>query len=279
MRKTVKTLALITSAIFPVAFETKVGWKMDGDKLALDGNGNPIYINAAGEESAIKGDTIANLNQEARNHRTAKEKAEGELAKFRDASGKLIDPAAAMKAIETVSKIDAKTLIDAGKVDEVRDQMRAEFTAQLSEKDKALGEARSTINDMRISDVFKSSEFLANEVAVPRDMFEATFRRNFKIGDDGKIEAFDANGNRLLSKKNVGEPATGDEALRLMVEQHAQKDFIIKANPGGGSGNNGNGGARGGGGKITRAEFEALDPVQQQATAAKIGAQELTMVD
>lgn len=274
MRKTCVMLAA-TSALFPIAFD----WKMDGDKLAVDGDGNPIWVNTGGGEQSVKGDTISNLNAEAKSHRTAKEAAEANLAKYKDGSGKLIDPEAAVKAIETVSKIDAKKLIDAGEVDKVRDAIKAEFTAQLSEKDNALNAANNTINSMRIDGVFKGSEFLANELAVPRDMVEAYFKDRFKITEDGKIEAYDASGNRLLSKKNVGEPATGDEALRLMVDMHPQKDFILKAAPAGGSGNTGGAGSRGNASKITRAEFEAMDPIAQAQTAAKAQKNEIAIVD
>lgn len=270
------TALLTTAAVFPVAFETgKPGWKMDGDKLALDASGNPIYINANGEEASVKGDTIATLNAEAKGHRTAKETAEAQLAKYKDATGKLIDPTEAVKAIDTVSKIDAKKLIDAGEVDKVRDQIKAEFTGQLTEKDNALKERDSMISNMRIDGVFRGSEFINERVAMPRDFFEAAMRSHFK-DEDGKVVAYDRSGNRLMSKKSVGEFASPDEALELLVEMHPQKDTILKAQQGGGSGNNGGGGARGGGRTIKRADFAALPPAEQSAIATK---GEMTIVD
>lgn len=275
MTKILRAALLTTVAVFPVAFETgKPGWKMDGDKLALDASGNPIYVNSEGVEASVKGDTIATLNAEAKGHRTAKENAEAALKKY-EVNGKLIDPELAIKSVDTVSKIDAKKLIDAGEVDKVRDTIKAEFTAQLTEKDNAIGERDQRINGMLIDSVFKGSEFIAERVAMPRDFFEAAMRTNFKV-EDGKVTAYDRSGNRLMSKKSVGEYADPNEALELLVDMHPQKDTILKAQQGGGSGNQGGGGGRGAGRTIRRADFEALPPGEQAAIATK---GETTIVD
>ena len=277
MRKITKTALLTTAA--PRAFENKPGWKMDGDKLALDSEGNPIYVNSAGAEQSVKGDTISNVQGEARGHRLAKEKAEEQLAKYRDGTGKLIDPEIAVKAVETVGKIDAKKLIDAGEVDKVREQIKAEFTSQLAEKDMALEATKGENTQLRIARTFDSSEFVRDQLAVPRDMFEATFGKNIKIGENGETEFYGRDGNRLLSKKNAGEFAKGDEAFELLVDQHPQKDAIIKAQQTGGSGNGGGGGARGQGRTMKRADFDALDPGAKAQAGAAMGKGELSVVD
>lgn len=276
----IKNILLATTAtiVAPRAFENQAGWKMDGDKIAVDGSGNPIWLAANGQESSVKGDTITTLNAEARQHRVAKEAAEASLAKYRTADGKLIDPDAAAKAIDTVSKIDAKTLIDAGKVDEVREAMRNEFTGQITELNNGLAERDNRINGMMIDGIFKGSEFIADKIAIPRDFFEASMRSNFKI-EDGKVAAYDKSGNRVMSKKNIGDYADPNEALEILVDQHPQKDHILKAPDAGGSGNNGGGGNRGGGRTIKRADFSAMDPMQQASTAALASKGEVQIVD
>lgn len=280
MTKRYIRLALLTSAV-AVAFDNTGGkWKVDADgKLSLDSDGNPIYVKSDGGEQSVKGDTIATLNAEAKSHRTAKETAEASLAKYKDANGKLLDPETAVKAVDTISKIDAKKLIDAGEVDKVRDAIKAEFTTQLSEKDKVIGELTGTNKTLLVDRAFDSSDFVRDRLAVPKDMFRDSFGKNVRIGDDGKTEYYGRDGNRLLSKKNAGEYASGDEAFELMVDQHPQKDTIIKADAGGGSGNGGGGGARGGGRVIRRAEFEKLSPGQQAETAAAVGKGEMTIAD
>lgn len=246
-------------------------WKMDGDKLAVDTNGNPIFINAAGQEQSVQGDTITRLNGEAKTNRERAEKAEQALEPFKG-----IDPAQATKAIETVKGLDAKTLIDAGKLDEVREQVKAEFGTIIAEKDKVIDGLNGTNHTLMIDKVFDSSEFVRDQLAVPRSMFQAEFKGNFKV-EDGKVVAYGRDGNRLLSKANQGDYADANEALRLLVDMHPQKDQIIKAQPAGGAGGGGAGGNRGVNGRtITRAAFNALNPMEQAATATN---REITIVD
>lgn len=272
----IRKVLLASTAIATVAaFENDgPGWKMDGDKLALDGDGNPIYVDANGREMSVKHDTISNLNREAKTHREAKEAAETALAKYKD----ITDPAAAVAALETVKNIDAKKLIDAGEVEKVKTDIRNEFTTQLSEKDNALAAAQQKIDNMLIDSVFNSSEFINERVAVPRDFFQAAMRNNFKV-EDGKVVAYDPAGNRLMSKKTVGEYASPNEALELLVEAHPQKDVILKAPDASGSGGNGNGGNRGSGRFMKRSDFDALPPMKQAEAASAAGKGELTITD
>jgi hypothetical protein len=272
-------LLACTALPLVAAFENDgPGWKMDGDKIATDANGDPIYIDSSGREQTIALDSIARRNAEAKNHRERAEKAEADLAKYKDASGKLIDPSEAVKAIEAVKNIDAKKLIDAGEVEKVKEDIKRQYEQQLTEKDTALTEAQRTISDMRINGVFANSEFIRERVAMPRDFFEAAMRGNFK-DEDGKVVAYDRSGNRLMSKKVPGEYADAEEALELLVEQHPQKDTILRAPEGGGTGGGNGGGNRGTGRRMTRADFEKLPAHQQAEAAAAMGKGELTIAD
>lgn len=265
---------LLAATILCAAFESGTpGWKMDGDKIAVDGDGNPVWINSTGGEQSVKGDTISNLNAEAKAHRTAKETAEAALAKYKG-----IDPDAATKAIDLVANIDAKKLIDAGEVDKVRETIKGDFTAQLAERDKAIEAANVRIENMLIDGVFKGNEFIAERVAMPGDFFQAAMRQNFKV-EDGKVVAYDRSGNRLMSKKSSGEFADPNEALELLVESHPQRDTILRAPIGGGTGNGGGGGNRGSGRIVRRADFEAMSPAQAAEAAGLASKGELQIVD
>lgn len=272
------TLLAATALSIAVAFENKPTWKMDGDKLALDGEGNPILIAGDGTETSVKVDTVPRLNADMKQLRTAKEAAEAEAKKFLGPDGKPIDPTTALKAIETVANIDAKKLIDAGEVEKVREQIKAEYDTQLSERDKALSERDNQINTMRIDSVFAGSEFINERVAMPRDFFEAAMRNNFKV-EDGKVVAYDKAGNRIMSKKDIGSFAEPNEALELLVEQHPQRDTILKAVDAGGTGNDGKGGNRGGARRIARADFDALPAPKQAELAGAMGKGEVQIVD
>jgi hypothetical protein len=253
-------------------------WKKDADgNMVLDGDGNPVWVNATGQEQSVKGDAFASLNAEAKGFRVAKEAAEASLAKY-TVDGKLIDPELAVKAVATVSKLDAKQLIDAGEVDKVRETIKAEYSAQIGERDKALETANGRINSMLVDGVFKGSEFIADRVAMPRDFFEAAMRSHFKV-EDGQVFAYDKAGNRLMSKKSIGEYASPNEALELLVEAHPQKDTILRAQAAGGSGNNGGGGGRGAGRVVRRADFDAMPAAQQAEAAVAMGKGELTIAD
>lgn len=248
-------------------------WKTDENGAIVVKDGNPVYVNTNGDEQTVALDTISRLNNEAKSHREAKEAA---LAKLKEYEG--IDPALAREALEKVSKLDANKLIDAGKVDEVKAQITAQFQGQLDEKTKALAELQTNYNDMVINNVFANSEFIRNNVAVPRDMFEAKFRNNFKV-ENGQVIVVDNNGNRLYSKEPGGEYATPEEGLRILAESHPNRDSILRANTGTGTGSNGNGGASGGSRYMKRADFEKLPPAKQAEYAAKMRKGEITLTD
>lgn len=268
MKVTKSLLALIT------AYDSGTpGWKKDDNGNIVLKDGNPVYVTTSGQEQTVDGTTISAKNAEAKQHRERAERAETELKKYEG-----IDPEIARKAIDTVGKLDAKQLIDAGKVDEVKKQITDQFTAQLAEKDKLLSQRESQLVDMQISGIFKDSDFLRDGIAVPRDFVESAYRSNFKI-ENGKVVAYDKAGNQIMSKERLGELATPDEALRLLVESRADKDLIIKADVGNGSGNGGGAGVRGKGNVLKRSEWDKMAPAQQAEAAAKQASGELKIVD
>lgn len=277
---TMKTLILASFInVRPVAFDPgKAGWKIGADGKIEMKDGNPVYLDSAGNESTVEGGTIARLNAEAKQHREAKERAEGELNKFKGADGKLLDPTIALKAVETVSKLDAKKLIDSGEVDKLKDQIKGEFTAQLTERDAKIKEQAAAIDGMTLNAAFSSSKFIADRIAVPAEMFRNTFAKNFKV-EDGKVVPYGNDGNKILSSKRIGETADLDEALEKIVEAYPHKDAIMKAPNASGSGNGGGGGSRGNGRFISRADFAKLPPHEQKATADAAGKGEITITN
>ena len=72
-------------------------------------------------------------------------------------------------------------------------------------------------------------------------MVQATFGKAFKI-EEGKVVAYDANGNKIFSQSRPGELAEFDEALEALVDAYPHKDHILKPTGAQGSGApNGNG--------------------------------------
>lgn len=269
---------IITNALVSLLSSTAFapgdpGWKLDAEGKIEMKDGNPVYINSNGQEQTVNGSTIADLNREAKTHREAKEAAEKKLKDFEG-----IDPAAARQAIDKLKDVDLSKMVDSGKLEEVKREITQQFTTQLNEKDKALSEQKDAFNNLMINNMFTGSEFLRDRVAIPAEFFQAHFRENFRV-EDGKIAAFDKNGNRIMSKKNMGEYADPNEAMEMLVEMSPHKDTILRPNGGSGSGSNGNGGGRGGNRYVKRADYEQLDPMKKAALADQMRKGEVEIVD
>jgi len=265
--------ALLSTAIV-TAFDPNGGkWKLDADGKVVLNNGNPVYVQSDGTEQSVDGGTISRLNGEAKQHRVAKEAAEAALKKFEG-----LDPEKARVALETVGKIDQKKLIDAGEVDKVKAEISAQYTAQLAEKD-ALGKTlQQRLDQMTLATAFSQSDFIKDRIAIPPEMFQTYFEKNFKI-EDGKIVPYDPSGSKLFSKDRMGEIANFDEAIAQLVDVYPHKNSILKANPGTGSGNNGNGGGTGNRSTMRRGDFDKLEPARKAEAAAAMGSGKLVIVD
>lgn len=261
------------AALAATAFDNdRAKWKTDEAGSVILHNGNPVMVNPDGSEQTVELGTIAQLRREAKTHREAKETAEAIARKFEG----IDDPAAARDAIAKLAQIDQGQLIAAGKVDEVRQQITSQFQTQLDAANAKNAELQNKFDTSQIENFFASSDFIRDRVAVPADMFQATFRDRFKV-EDGKLNAYYPDGNRVLNKQ--GYDATPQEAIEMLVEKHPHKDAILKADTGNGSGGNGNGGNRGAGRRMSRAEFQKLNPAQAADAAAKQRSGELTITD
>lgn len=270
---------LMNSAVIGAAFSAfdpgdGGKWKLDEAGAMVMKDGDPVWLNSAGEETAIAGNAIKRLNDEAHVARKRFEDSEKKLKKFGD-----LDVDVARKAIETVGKLDAKTLIDAGEVDKVKAEISAGFTAQLDELKDQNGTLQQTVESMTLDGAFNGSQYVKEKIAVPTEMFRGTFGRHFKV-EDGKVVPYGADGNRLMSKSSPGAYADFDEGVSILVEGYQYKDTIMKPpSDASGSGNGGGGGGNGGGATITTADFDQLPPNKQAEIAAKAGAGEMTIVD
>lgn len=231
--------------------------EVEGKTYAEISDGKPLYIDGEKEVAFDAPGTVATisrLNGEAKGHREAKEAAEAALKKFEG----IEDPASAIEALKQVKNLKDKDLVDAGEVEKIKSEaIKAveEKYAPVVEENKTL---KSSLHGEKIGGSFARSEFIAEKMAVPVQMVEATFGKHFTI-EDGKIVAKDANGNQVYSKTNPGEPAGFDEALELIVESSPFKDNILKGRGHSGTGANGGTGDTGSGGKtITRSEYDAM---------------------
>lgn len=218
-------------------------------KLKLDENGNavlqdgkPVYVHDDGKEAAFDAPgtvaTITRLNAEAKSHRERAETAEKTVKAFEG----IEDPAAAKKALATVANLDAKTLVDAGEIEKVKSEISKAFQLQLDDMTGKANGFEQQLYAEKIGGSFARSQFIAEKMAVPADMVQATFGNNFKI-EEGKVVAYDAQGQKIFSRSRPGELADFNESLETLVSQYPHRDHILKS-----SGANGGGAPNGGGG-------------------------------
>lgn len=250
-----------------------MSWKLDENGNIVVKDGNPVYLDTNGEEKTIAVDTIARLNREAKEHREAKEVAFEKLKKYEG-----IDPEKAKVALDKLSKIGDKELLDSGEIDKLKEQMERQYTQTIAEKEKALQEYTQRYNDMLIENVFSQSNFIRNNVAIPPEFFEARYRNNFKVVD-GKVVAYGKDGEPLRSKERAYEIASPEEALKMLAENDPNKESILRANVASGSGSTGAGGGNGGSCYVKRSDFEKMDAGQQAEVVKKISAKQMVLTD
>jgi len=215
--------------------------EVDGKQYAEIQDGKPVYVEDDGKEVAFDAvgtrATITRLNAEAKQHRERAEAAEKTMKAFEG----IEDAAAARKALETVANLDAKRLVDAGEVEKVKQEIAKGYQAQLDEANGKAQTLEQQLYGEKIGGSFARSKVIAEKLAVPADMVQATFGSRFKI-EEGKVVAYDANGNKIFSRARPGELADFDEALETLVDSYPHKDHILKS-----SGANGGGAPNGGG--------------------------------
>lgn len=239
--------------------------KLDEAGHVVVQDGKPVYVHDDGKEVAFDApatvSTITRLNGEAKTHREGKESAETKLKAFEG----IADPSAALKALDTVSKLDQKKLVDAGEIDTVRSEISKGYETKLSEADTRLKTLEGQLYSEKIGGSFSRSKVISDKFAIPADLVQARFGSAFKV-EDGKVVAYDPNGNKIYSRARPGELADFDEAIESLVDAYPYKDQILKGSGASGSGAGGGNGAGGNGKKsLSRAQFDALDPAGKQA--------------
>jgi hypothetical protein len=226
-------------------------------------DGKPVYTDDSGKDIAFDvigtRETISRLNREAQGHRERAETAEKAVKAFEG----IADPAAALKALETVKNLDDKKLVDAGQVEQVKAQAKQAFDEQLralEDRYKPVLAERDGLQQALVSEKvggnFARSKFIADKLAIPPDMVQARFGDAFKL-EGNNVVGIGQDGKPLFSRANPGEIAGFDEALEIMVGAYPYRDHILKSS--GASGGGAQGGAGGAGKSLTRGAFDALD--------------------
>lgn len=243
--------------------------KLDDQGHVVVQNGMPVYVNAEGKDVAVDvpgtADTITRLNGEAKSHRERAENAEKALKAFEG----IADPAAALEAMKTVANIKDKKLMETGEVDTLKAQINKawedKFNTEKSRGDTLEQQLQSEV----IGGNFARSQFIKDKLILPSDIVQAQFGKAFGV-EDGKLVAKGPDGNKILSKSRIGEPANFDEAIEYLVENYPNKASILKGTGAAGGGSNGGGGGDTGKNTMKREAFFA-QPGPEQARFVKEG--------
>lgn len=254
-------------------------WKMDGDKLAMGADGNPVWINTAGQEQSVAGDTIQRTQGEARQHRLDKEAAEAKLKAYSDNG--IGDPVEIKKILDKYKDVDLTKMIDAGKLEEVKQQITSTMKAQVDEANSRGDKYRDKLHSNLLASAFNGSKWAKDNLTIPADLAQSFFGQRFKIDENDEVIFVGPDGkSRAMSSKRAGEFATFDEGLEAVVNAYSGKDTILKGTGNRGSGNGGNGG-NGNTGKrvISRADFDKLPPEEKPSFARDVASGKAEITD
>ena len=226
----------------------------DGKPVYTNDDGSEVVFDAVGTSEAIK-----RLNYEAMDRRKSLTEAQEKLKAFDG-----MDAAAAKQALDNLSKIDQKKLIDAGEVDKVRGEINASWEGRFSEQQKQMEALQGQLNAELIGGNFARSKVIAEKLAIPADMVQAAFGSAFKV-EGGKLIAYGKDGQAIYSKANPGQHADFDEALSALVDAYPNKDQILRGNGASGSGASGSKSSH----SATKGDFGGSKAERQAAIAAR----------
>lgn len=249
---------------------------LDEQGHAVLRNGKPVYKDPTdGKEIEFDAGQAFGKIKQLTGENTAYKK------RFNEAEDKLKlfegidDPAAALKAIETVANFDQKKFIDAGEVEKLKADISKSFTdqieslkkgheAKMTEATARAASLEKSLNEELIGGNFARSKFISEKLAIPADMARAFFGSAFTI-EDGKVVANDSTGTKIFSRSKMGDVAEFDEAIEILVDQYPNKDSIMKGNGASGGGAQGGNGGGANSKSMKRDAFFAQSPADQAA--------------
>lgn len=268
----------------------KMELKMENGQAVLD-EGRPVYVLDDGKDfiadvPSMYAKTLE-LKGEAKRNREKAEAAETQVAMYQgyfpdmDADGLKVWKTQADEALTTVQNLKDKELLDAGKVDEIKAELKeahdknlARVKAQFQEKETGyldtMAKKDGQIFQLMVGNAFANSKFFAGKeplTVLPPDAALALFGPNFKVEENKTTKQLHIvgyfNGSEILSKQPdmVGEIAPVEEALEYLIERYPHKDRIMAAGKAGSGAGGGEGGGGGGADELTRLQKQYKDAV------------------
>jgi len=259
----------------------KMKLKVENDQAVLS-DGKPVYVMEDGKEfiadvPSLYSKTLE-LKGESKRYREAKDLAESRVSFYADLFPDMDVEAlkewkqSADAAMDTVKNLEDKKLLDAKKVEIIKNELREAHDKNLATVKKSFaekeGEYRGSLSKkdeqifkLMVGNAFANSRFFSGKDPVTLltpDIALAAFGNNFKVKEHestGELQIVGYyNGTEILSTKpdRVGEIASIDEAIEVLIDRYPQKDRIMAAGRSGSGAGGGEGFAGGGNDELTR---------------------------
>jgi len=256
----------------------------------------PVYVDEDGKDIEVDVPSlftkITEVSAEAKGYRKDKATLKEKYKLFDGIENLEEWKAEAEKATETVKNFDDKKLVDAGKVEEIKNQIKEVHKEEVVnihksyeqsglEKDTTIKNKDITIYGLMVSSKFAQSPYFSGENPIstlPPEIAETYFGKNYKVEDDGtgklRVTGYKSDGKPIYSRKNPGDLAEFEEALEVIIGEYQYKDRILRSS---GAGSGAGGGSGAGTETGVDAEIAKLQSLWEEAIKAKDGKKALSL--
>lgn len=237
----------------------------DGSSAVIT-DGKPIYT-VKYEDGEIKEEPfdlsrlmmkVGTLNNEAKEHREAKEALQTEYEDYQSKYAKIEDPEKAIEALQTVAQYNQSQLDQAEEIEKAEDRMRATlntifetdkeklketYQKNIDDLSSQLNVAKSTINYNLKKSAFEKSKFFSQRdgnaplTVLPPETAVDTLGKYFEVegqGSDAKLMGY-WNKEPIASQDptKLAEPANFDESVEFILKRHPEGKRLLRATHGG----------------------------------------------
>lgn len=179
----------------------------------------------------------------------------GQLKEFEGIDVKKVRDLLAAQKTEEEKLLEAK-----GEFGRLKERIVEEHTKELEtikstigQKDQALSQLQTQINDLTIGTAFQGSKFVAENLVLTPSKARVVYGQHFEI-EEGQVVAYDKPKGASTRTKLVngrGDPMPFDDAIGKLVEMDPDRDRLVKSKLAPGAGSNGGSGKGGASGAIT----------------------------
>ena len=228
-----------------------MAWKFEGDNIAVK-DGHPVWVYDDGKEAGFNAESalksIKDVTAESISRKEKLREYESKFAPFMEIENGSEFVTKAKEAMETVKNFDDKKLIDAKEVETLKQSVAATYKEKISgmetafatkEKEylSAIESKDSNISNLLIKGAIGRAKFIEDKTVLTPSIAYDVFKANFKIEEnegEARAVATRKDGTKIMSLKDPGSYAGIDEALETLVNEHPDKNRLLRGIDGGG---------------------------------------------